>query len=246
MVLMSALGLGGSQLAIGVGAGLATLAGGALALRLGRHLPKLVGFGCGAVIGVALTDLLPEALELGGKTYSPLALTTLTGVGFMAYVLIDRMAELLGERSARLARHLGPASLVLHSLMDGLGIGVAFSVSAAAGLVVAMAVLAHDILDGANTITLSLARDLGRAPTRRWLALDAAAPLAGILLSRTIKASPQTLAPLLAVFAGMFLYIGAAQLLPRSRTNAVGLSGAVATVLGAAFVLGAVLLSSPA
>ncbi|HEY2661206.1 MAG TPA: hypothetical protein VGI79_15910 [Caulobacteraceae bacterium] len=246
MILTSVLGFGGAQLGIGVAAGLATLAGGFVALRLGAHLPKLVGFGCGAVIGVALTDLLPEALELGGRTYSPLTLTTLMGAGFMAYVLIDRVAELLGERSAHLARHLGPASLVLHSVMDGLGIGVAFSVSPAAGLVVAVAVLAHDLLDGANTITLSFARDLGQTPMRRWLVLDAAAPLVGIGLSRMIKAPPQALSPLLAVFAGMFLYIGATQLLPRSRTGAVGLSGAIATVLGAAFVLGAVLLSSPA
>ena len=240
------MGLGGAQLAIGAAAGLATLAGGALALRLGAFMPKLVGFGCGAVIAVALTDLLPEALELGGRTYSPLVLTTLMGAGFMAYVLIDRAAELLGERSARLARHLGPASLVLHSVMDGLGIGVAFSVSAAAGVVVAVAVLAHDLLDGANTITLGFARNLGPAPMRRWLALDAAAPLIGIGLSRTIRTTPQVLSPLLAVFAGMFLFIGTAQLLPRTRTSAVGLSGAIATVLGAAFVLGAVLLSSPA
>jgi zinc transporter ZupT len=235
----------GVQLAaIGVATGLATLSGGALALRLRSNAGKLMGFGSGAVIGVALMDLLPEALQLGRQTYQPLTLTALMAAGFMAYVLVDRLSERLSERFHRLARHIGPASLVFHSVMDGLGIGVAFNVSTAAGLIVAAAVLAHDLMDGANTITLGLAGDLGPSPMRRWLVLDALAPLIGIGLSRTIQTSPETLAVLMSVFAGMFLYIGAAELLPRSRVGAVGLSGAISTVLGAAFMFAVVKISS--
>jgi zinc transporter ZupT len=196
------------------------------------------------VIGVALMDLLPEALQLGRQAYPPLTLTALMAAGFMTYVLVDRISEGLSERSYGLARHFGPASLVFHSVMDGLGIGVAFNVSTAAGLIVAAAVLAHDVMDGANTITLGVAAELGPAPMRRWLVLDAVAPLVGIGLSRTIQTNPQTLAALMAVFAGLFLYIGAAELLPRSKVGAVGLTGAVSTVLGAAFMFFVVKLSS--
>ena len=236
--------VGAQLVAIGLATGLATLSGGALALRLRSSVEKLMGFGSGAVIGVALMDLLPESLRLSGQAHPPLTLTALMAAGFMAYVMIDRLSETLGERSHRLARHLGPASLVFHSVMDGLGIGVAFNVSTAAGLIVAAAVLAHDLMDGANTITLTVAGDLGASPTRRWLALDAVAPLVGIALSRVIQTTPETLSALLAVFAGMFLYIGAAELLPRSRVGAVGLSGAISTVLGAAFMFAVVKISS--
>ncbi len=235
----------GVQLAvIGLATGLSTLSGGVLALRLRSNVEKLMGFGSGAVIGVALMDLLPEALELGRRAYPPLTLTALMAAGFMAYVMVDRISERLSERSYRMARHIGPASLVFHSMMDGLGIGVAFNVSTAAGLIVAAAVLAHDLMDGANTITLGVAGELAPAPMRRWLVLDALAPLVGIGVSRAIQTTPETLAVLMAIFAGMFLYIGAAELLPRSRVGAVGLSGAVSTVLGAAFMFFVVKISS--
>ena len=239
-----AWGVGAQLMAIGLATGLATLAGGVLALRLRSNVEKLIGFGSGAVIGVALMDLLPEALQLGRQAYPPLTLTALMAAGFMAYVMVDRISERLSERSHQLTRHIGPASLVFHSVMDGLGIGVAFNVSTAAGLIVAAAVLAHDLMDGANTITLGVAGELGPPAMRRWLALDALAPLVGIGVSRTIQTTPQTLAALMAVFAGMFLYIGAAELLPRSRVGAVGLSGALSTVLGAAFMFFVVKISS--
>lgn len=231
-------------LAIGVAAGLATLAGGWLALRLRFNLGRLMGFGSGAVIGVALMDLLPEALTLGQPACRPLMITALMVTGFMTYLLVGRLSERLGRRSRLLARHLGPASLVFHSLMDGLGIGVAFNVSTAAGLIVALAVLAHDLLDGANTITLALAGDLAPSTARRWLVLDAAAPLVGVGLSRTIQTSPQTLSALLAFFAGLFLFIGTAELLPRSRTATAGLAGALSTAFGAALIFGVVLVGS--
>jgi ZIP family zinc transporter len=223
--------------AIGIATGLATLAGGALALRLRENMEKLIGFGSGAVIGVALMDLLPEALRLGSPTYQALDLTALTAAGFFAYVLVDRLSAWLGEGSGnRTRQHLGPGSLVFHSLMDGLGMGVAFNVSTAAGLVVAVAVLAHDLMDGANTVTLGAATGLSPAAVRRWLFLDALAPLAGLALSRAIRTTPETLAALLAVFAGMFLYIGAGELLPRSRAAQTGTAGAVSMILGAAFM----------
>ena len=43
----------------------ATVVGGMLAIRLERSLNALLSFGNGVVPGVALLDLLPEALELG-------------------------------------------------------------------------------------------------------------------------------------------------------------------------------------
>ncbi len=243
MIGMAGLGIGAQQLAIGLATAAATLAGGGLALRLGGQKTWLVGFGCGAIIGVALSDLLPEALELGRRLYAPLVLTGTMGAGFLAYLLTDRLTDLLGRRGRQLGAHLGPASLVLHSLMDGLAIGVAFAVSAPAGLVVSVAVVAHDLMDGANTITVSFSRHLHRRLARRWLVADALAPLVGIALSHAVRPSTGLAALLLAAFAGLFLYIGAAELLPRSRGGSLGLSGAIATVLGAGAILAAVLLS---
>jgi zinc transporter ZupT len=231
---------------IGILAGLATLLGGALALNLRDRLPILAAFGSGAVICVALAELLPEALALGRGLYPPIIVTAVTIGGFMAYLMIDALRRRMADQSLGqgVAKHLAPASLVAHSVMDGLGIGIAFHVSVTAGAVVALAVLAHDLLDGANTVTLSFAGNMSPAVARRWLVLDAAAPLAGIALSRAVAASPGTLALLLAGFAGLLLFIGAGELLPRSRVSS-SLLNTCSTVLGAALVL-AIVLVGPA
>ena len=222
-------------LLIGVATGLATLAGGVLAIRLKSRLNALAAFGAGAVISIALVDLLPEAVDLGRNVYAPHWLMLLTLVGFILYMVVDCLKGSAGNGAV--ARALGPASLVLHSLMDGLGIGLAFSVSISVGLTVAAAVLVHDLLDGSNTVTLSVSGHPNVLRAWGWLILDATAPLAGIGLSRLVAPPPTVLPLMLALFAGLFLFIGAGELLPRSREGAIGPINPILTALGAAVVV---------
>ncbi|HWE99196.1 MAG TPA: hypothetical protein VG248_05315 [Caulobacteraceae bacterium] len=235
---MSGLGAAPALVVVGVGAatGAATLAGGLLALRLRAALPLLLGFSAGAVVGVALFDLLPEAVRLGAPRPDALALATAMGAGFGGYLLADRLATRLQGLSGALRANFGPASLTAHSLLDGLGVGLAFHVSSAAGLVVALAVLAHDLFDGANTITLSLDGGAGRRGARAWLVADACAPLAGIFLARTLAVPAADLAVLLAVFAGFFLYIGASELAPRASLGPRPLASGAASAAGLALI----------
>jgi ZIP family zinc transporter len=161
-------------LAIGVVAGLATVAGGALALRLkGGRVGPLFGFAAGAVLGVALFDILPVAVNLGGPPMSVYPVLAAAAGGFGAYFTAHRAAA-ASDKVRDLARHLGPGALTLHSLVDGLAIGLAFQASPVAGAGVALAVVAHDCLDGANTVTLAAAAGQGAAAARRWLAAGAA------------------------------------------------------------------------
>ena len=55
------------MLLIVVAAFCSTCAGGLFALRLKDKLHLVLGFSAGAVVAVALFDLLPEALELGSS-----------------------------------------------------------------------------------------------------------------------------------------------------------------------------------
>lgn len=233
--------LGGLPILVGVLSGLSTLAGGALALRFRSSIDLFLGFSAGAVIGVALLDLLPEALELAQSARPAIAPTLAMVLGFAAYFTIDRaLAALSGaDRSHR--GFIGPASLTLHSLMDGLGIGLAFHVSTVAGLVVALAVLAHDMLDGVNTVALGLSG--GDRNARRWLVADALAPMVGILIGRMIAVPPEVLAVLMAVFAGFFLYVGAGELLPQVHDRRPRLSTVAATLAGLAVIWAVVSLA---
>jgi zinc and cadmium transporter len=112
---------------------------------------------------------------------------------------------------------LPPASLIVHSTLDGLAIGLAFQAGSELGLIVLLAVLAHDFADGMNVVTLALDAARGERLAVGLLLLDAIAPVAGAALSTVISIQPETLGLLLAAFGGAFIAIGAGHLLPESQ-----------------------------
>jgi ZIP family zinc transporter len=194
-----------------------TLLGGLFALRLKDKLHLILGFSAGAVIGVAFFDLLPEALELSAGSHGISMVTSVVALGFLIYLILDRMVfHHLHEEDA-VRGTAGAGTLTAHSFLDGIAIGLGFQVSAALGIVVALAVLAHDFSDGINTVNFVVKNNGDRKNAIRWLIIDAIAPVLGILATSFFAISEQDLGILLAVFAGFFLYIGASDLIPESH-----------------------------
>ncbi|KTW13014.1 ZIP family metal transporter [Sphingomonas sanguinis] len=224
-------------LAFGLAAMVATLAGGLLALRLRHRIGLVLGLTAGIVVGVALFDLVPEALELAADRWPVRALMAFTALGLAGYMLLDRLLAKIPRAAAVSWRgDLGPAMLCLHSLMDGLGIGVAFQIDTAAGWMIALAVLTHDVADGVNTVSLSLAARSEEA-ARRWLVLNGVAPMLGVIIGLGISIPSTMLAPLMALFAGIFLYIGACELVPRSQSLDPRLRTGIGTLAGIVLML---------
>ncbi|HZK98417.1 MAG TPA: ZIP family metal transporter [Caulobacteraceae bacterium] len=231
-------------IALGLAAGLSTLAGGFLALRFAARIHLVLGFSAGAVLGVALLDLLPEAIELGRDRPGIGSLTAIVAAAFLAYMLADRAFLIAAGTRTGHRGHFGAGSLTAHSLLDGLGIGLGFQASAAVGAILAIAVLAHDLADGMNTVNLSLAGSRSPRTARRWLCADAVAPMVGIGVSRLIHVPPEALAAIIATFSGFFLYIGASELLPESHHRHPRAWTAAATVVGVVVIGVAVRLAS--
>jgi ZIP family zinc transporter len=121
----------------------------------------------------------------------------------------------------------------LHSFLDGVAVGLAFQVSAAVGIVVAVAVLAHDFADGINTVNFITKNNGIRASAVRWLLVDAFAPVAGIIATLFFTLSAPYLAVVLCLFAGFFLYIGASDLIPESHHAHPAFLTTAMTLLGA-------------
>ena len=204
------------MVALGLASSAATLLGGFLALRFASRLHLVIGFSAGAVLSVALLDLVPSALDFGHARFDAGIILSVVVAGFLAYMLVDR-AFVGPARDGQARRgHFAPASLTAHSFLDGLAIGLGFQVSSAAGILIAVAVVAHDLADGLNTVNLSLQGSGSRKTARLWLFADAAAPLAGILVGHALHVAPTTLALIIAAFAGFFIYIGASELVPAS------------------------------
>ena len=233
---------------IAFGAFVATSLGGFFALHLKDRLHLILGFSAGAIIGVAFFDLMPEALDLASGAYGSGTITTIVALGFLAYLILDRFVLLHGhvdehEHSHGHARgFFGAGSLTLHSFLDGLGVGLAFKVSPALGLIVTAAVLAHDFSDGINTVNMILKNGGSRGQALRWLFVDAAAPVFGIVAAFFISVNESGLGLLLALFSGFFLYIGASDLLPESHHAHPVWWTTVATILGMILIYCAVSL----
>ncbi|GGB25040.1 ZIP family metal transporter [Sphingomonas metalli] len=223
-------------LGIGIAASAATLLGGLIALRFHDRISLVLGLAAGIVLGVALIDLVPEALELGRGLYDPRAILAWVAAGFAGYMLLDRGLGALGQGASPWRDHLGPASLTLHSFLDGMGIGLAFQMSPEIGWVLALAVLTHDVADGVNTVSLSLT---GSRPAlaRRWLLANGLAPLTGVIVGLAIRLPGSLLAPILGAFGGVFLFIGSCELVPRARLRDPRLRATLATVAGLALML---------
>jgi zinc transporter ZupT len=222
--------------AIAGAAFISTFLGGLLALRLHDKLHLILGFSAGAVIGVAFFDLLPEAIEFGEKFHSPAAILSCTAVGFLSYLVLDRILMFHGDAAPR-----GPFAagvLCVHSLLDGVAIGLAFQTSHEVGIIVAIAVLTHDFSDGINTMNIVLKNRGDRRHAFRWLLADALAPVLGIASTYFFTLPGEGFGAALALFAGFFLYIGASDLIPESYhahpkflTTAMTLAGAAVLYL---------------
>ena len=227
---------------LGLAAMLSTLLGGLIALKKQDKLHNILGFSAGAVIGVAFFDLMPEALNLGSKSYALSVMTTVIAVGFLLYMFLNHVLLLHphnDEDGCENSHHKGPlgaGSLSIHSFLDGVGIGLAFQVSPTVGAVVAFAVLAHDFSDGINTVSFILKHDGGKKQALRWLVVDAVAPLVGVLATRFFTLSDSSLGLVLALFCGFFLYIGASDLLPESHHRHPKLVTSIMTIFGAAAI----------
>jgi zinc transporter ZupT len=209
--------------------------GGAAALRFHDRLHLLLGFSSGAVIAVALFDILPEVFALdGGSSYMPLA-----AIGFLVFFGLERYTAMHRSREhehAVAGAHeqelgaLSAAGLTFHSFLDGVAIGVGFQTGSQIGYLIALGIIAHDLSDGMNTVTVVLAHGNPRRRAGFWLSLDMVAPLLGA--TATMLFSLQGVLPwVLAFFAGSFLYIGASDLLPEAREHDSPLVG-VATCIG--------------
>jgi ZIP family zinc transporter len=229
-----------------------TLAGGAFAFRYQRYLLYIMAFSSGLLIGVAFLDLIPEVSALSLQHSIDIRILMLTVIaGFLAIFLLEKLTIIHSEKQHDAPGHhhnvglVGAIGLSFHSFLDGLAIGVGFKAGAHVGMVVLLAVVAHDFADGLNTVTFMLATRNSRWRTGALLGIDAVAPVLGALSVGVVSIAPRLLAYQLSFFAGFLLYLGASDLLPQvhARTRGALIAATIAGVAVAALVVYA--LQSP-
>ncbi len=234
---------------LGLATVVTTFLGGLFALKFKDKLHLVLGFSAGAIIGVTFFDLLPEAIELGGERFGVSAITSIIALGYLVFMVLDRVVMLYAHHDEEGEKHhshrgtLGAGSLSIHSLLDGIAIGLAFQVSNAVGAVIATAVLVHDFSDGLNTVNLVLKNQGSRAKAIRWLMIDAVTPVVGAVSTLFWSVPAEILGVILAIFCGFFLYIGTSDLLPESYHNHPRHLTTFMTILGVAVLYIAIKLA---
>jgi ZIP family zinc transporter len=224
---------------------ISTALGGLFAIKFKDKLHLILGFSAGAVLGVALFDLLPESIELTENVYSVQVVAVLIATGFAIYMLIDRFFSLHHHNVDECGKplhngRLGAFAFVLHSFLDGFCIGLAFKVSPSIGWVVAIAVLAHDFSDGINTVGVIIKNGGGRSTALKWLTADAIAPAIGLTVAYFMTVSKSILGLILSVFVGLFLYISASDLLPESHHHHPTIWTTISTMFGMLVICAAI------
>lgn len=228
-----------------------TICGGVVAVRAQNRVHLLFGLGAGMLLGATFFDLLPESVETAvSQNWSARSMFLVLVVGFVVFYVAERVMILHscveGDCSNEAHRRFGRMSamgLIAHSTLDGAAIGAATLLSWREGVVVALAIIAHDSSDGLNTMMLVTRGERARQTDFVFLGLDAIAPVAGAILAFVFLPSAKWLAIFLALASGFFLYTATSDLLPEAHRRSPSPGVTVFAIVGVLIMAGAVGLS---
>ena len=227
-------------LIFGLLAGLATLLGIFLIVKkkewVQKNLIYLISFSAGILLSLAFVDLLPEALAQNKNALLFMLFS------FLAFYILEHAlsihechneVECKPHQTFTLVTWAG---LMVHSLIDGIIIGVGFEVSVHLGILSALAVLLHRLPDGISSMAVMLygGRSIKEA-IKSSTAIAIVTPIGAILSFLLLRGiSANTAGVFLAIAAGSFVYVAASELIPEIHKQSRSLN-IFLTLLGALF-----------
>lgn len=204
----------------GLIAGIATLAGVFLMAKKAswaqKNLIYLISFSAGVILSFSFIHLLPEAAELTPQAF---LIVLLSFLGF--YVLEHSLSLHVCKEKDECEPHqtftlVSWVGLLVHSLIDGIVIGVGFEVSLALGILSTLAVLLHELPEGISSMAVMLYGGYSVARAVTYSSLVALATPIGAIVSFLLlgRAEESFIGELLSIAAGSFLYVAASDLIP--------------------------------
>jgi zinc and cadmium transporter len=204
------------------------LLGSGLVLWLGRLRPAalngLLAVAVGTLLGAALLDLLPEALEHA----PPKAVLWRFLLGIFAFLAFERLVRWRHTHEDHHHDITAAAPLVLwsdalHNLVDGFVIGAAFTGGMELGIATTLAVIAHEIPQevGDFAVLLGAGMPWRKALLLNWLVQLPPVAAAGLTFTFASDVSG-AIAWMLPLAAGSLVYIALADLVPSLHHRAAG------------------------
>ena len=227
---------------LGLTAAAANVFGGAVIVQRDwerRYLRYFVALGAGFMLATAMVEMVPESLELAGRTGALLILAGYLIVHFFEHTITPHFhygeethADEFVHSHKRMSVLVG---LMIHTFFDGIAITSGFLISSWLGWVIFLAVFLHKIPEGFTVTSVMLASGLSKR--KSWFAsvMLGLATLAGVL---TMAVGRHAVSYGLPVAAGVTIYVAASDLIPEvNREPGVGMAIVVFVGVGLLFLL---------
>ena len=183
-------------------------------------------FAAGLILAIAFFHLIPEAVELSEIAAPVIFLGFFLFYMMENFLVIHSGSELHYHPNDPCLSHTSSVTgvmafsgLVLHSLIDGIIIGVGFELSTELGLLAAFAVISHEVPEGITSF--ALINETMPEKASFLSAIVAIATPIGALFSLLFiqNLSDDIIGILLGLAAGTFIYVAASDLIPHTHGN---------------------------
>ncbi|HKH98745.1 MAG TPA: ZIP family metal transporter [Candidatus Sulfotelmatobacter sp.] len=207
-----------TSILLGLTAAAANVFGGAIIVQRHwerRYLRYFVALGAGFMLAAALVEMVPESLELRGRSAAWLVLLGYLIIHFFEHTVTPHFH--FGEETHReqfLHSHKGYSvllGLIIHTFFDGIAIASGFLVSNWLGWLIFFAVFLHKIPEGFTVSSVMLASGSSRATAWGASAVLGGSTLAGVLTMALFRHEVSAGLPLA---AGVTIYVAASDLVP--------------------------------
>ena len=181
-----------------------------------RIVPWLVSYAVGALLGVALLALLPQALT--DLAPAPVFGTLLAGI--VAFFILEKLVLLRHCHTDECQVHGATAPLVFigdafHNFLDGAIICTAVMTSVPLGVNTAIAVAAHEIPQEVGDVAILLASGYSRGRALLLNLVTGASGIVGALVAfLAVEVIPGVRPFILAISSASLLYIAMSDLIP--------------------------------
>jgi zinc and cadmium transporter len=186
-------------------------------------LPSLVSFAIGALLGAAFLDLLPEAIKAAAPAQVQ-GVGLAIALGVLGFFLLEKLAFWHHGHEGHmdhdeLRQHAAGTMILvgtgLHNLLDGVLLGATFLTSVHLGVVLAIAIIAHQIPQQVGDISVLLSAGLPRGRALMLSVLSGVTMVVGGLAAWALMGEVQAYMPyVLAIAAASLIYVAVADLIP--------------------------------
>lgn len=215
----------------GLLAGLCSLVGGFFVLWRSKlvlaFMTPLIAFAAAAFLGVGFLDLLPEAIEAVEEP-EPIFYAVLTG--FVFFFALERYLMKYHTRHRQEGEHGDhteslPSLMILgdslHNFLDGIVIALAYLANPLLALPTTLAVAAHEIPQEIADFAILLDRGWSKGRIILVNICSSLLSVVGVVVGYFAGTRIESNLPLLLGFtAGIFIYIGASDLIPEVHHRA--------------------------